>query len=65
MDKGKVVEGYAFVHYVKPVASSKPVWDADVDVYKFMYGGIKWAETMQYEVNPAGSNLTDAEVLEL
>ncbi|MBK5191003.1 MAG: matrixin family metalloprotease [Methanosarcinales archaeon] len=64
MDNGKVVEGYAFVHYVKPAANSNPVdWDETVDIYKFMFGGIKWAETMQYEVNIAGSGLKKAEVL--
>ena len=64
MDNGKVVEGYAFVHYVKPAANSNPVdWDETVDIYKFMFGGIKWADTMQYEVNTADSDLEEAEVL--
>ena len=63
MDKGNVVEGYAFVHYVKPAASSKPVFDDTVDINKFIYGGIKWADTMQYKVNPSGSGLNDDVVI--
>jgi len=60
MDKGQVIEGYAFVHYAKDsneVKKSKPVWDDTVDTYKLMYGGIKWANTMTYEVNFEGSIL--------
>ena len=63
MDKGKVVEGYAFVHYAKSAAKSKPAWDDTVDKYKFMFGGIKWTETMQYKVNPDGSSLVDDDVM--
>jgi len=64
LDKGQVVEGYAFVHYAKDSDHSKPVWDDTVDIYKFMFGGIKWENTMQYEVNPAASGLEDTEVLD-
>jgi hypothetical protein len=63
IDKGEVVEGYAFLHYMKPTTSTKPVWDDSVDIYKFMFGGIKWNETMQYEVNTTGSGLTNNAVL--
>jgi len=49
------LEKITFIHYVKPNDRSKPVWDDTVDMYKFMFGGIKWADTMQYEVNTAGS----------
>jgi hypothetical protein len=63
IDNGKVVEGYAFVHYVKPAATSELVWDDTVDLYKFMFGGIKWADTMQYEVNPEGSKLDPDDVM--
>jgi len=65
MDKGQVVEGYAFVHYAKDsneIKKSKPVWDDTVDIYKFMFGGIKWESTMQYEVNPSSSGLDSAQV---
>lgn len=57
LDKGQVVEGYAFVHYAKSSDHSKPVWDDTVDKYKLLFGGIKWENTMQYEVNTAGSDL--------
>ena len=63
MDKGKVVEGYVFIHYAKPTLNSKPVWDETVDIYKFLYGGIKWAGTMQYEVNSDGSELDSDAVM--
>ena len=63
IDKGKVVEEYAFVHYAKPATKSKPVWDDTIDKYKFMFGGIKWANTMQYQVNPDGSGLDGDDVM--
>ena len=63
MDKGKVVEGYVFVHYAKDSDHSKPVWDDTEDIYKFLLGGIKWFEPMTYEVNPDGSGLTKRQVL--
>jgi hypothetical protein len=64
MDKGQVVEGYAFVHYAKSAVGSKQVFDESVDLYQFMYGGIRWTDTMAYEVNPDESGLTGPEVLE-
>ncbi len=66
VDKGKVVEGYAFVHYTKDfdkAKKAKPVWDDTVDKYKLMFGGIKWADTMQYEVNTVGSKLNETAVM--
>lgn len=51
-----------FVHYAKD-SSSKPIWDDTVDIYKFMFGGIKWADTMTYQVNPLNSELTEEEVI--
>ena len=60
VNKGKVVDGYAFVHYAKgskSAAKSKPVVDDTVDMYKLLFRGIKWADTMQYEVNTDGSKL--------
>ncbi len=62
MDKGKVIEGYAFVHYMKPAVSSMPVWDDEVDIYKLMRGGLKWFDTIQYEVNYNGCELEDIDV---
>ncbi|MFH1462166.1 MAG: matrixin family metalloprotease [bacterium] len=52
-----------FVHYAKDSNRSKPVWDDTADIYKLMFGGIKWTATMQYEVNPTGSDLSDDDVL--
>ena len=49
------LEKITFIHYAKDSDHTKPVWDDTVDIYKFMFGGIKWADTMQYEVNTAGS----------
>ena len=66
MDKGKVVEGYAFVHYAKDsdkAKKAKPVLDDTVDIYKLIRGGVKWYDTMQYEVNPDGSGLDDNVVM--
>ncbi|MFH1388148.1 MAG: matrixin family metalloprotease [Patescibacteria group bacterium] len=65
MNKGKVVDGYAFVHYAKgskSAARPKPVVDDTVDMYKLLFRGIKWADTMQYEVNTTGSRLEDSAV---
>jgi len=62
---GMLVEGYSFVHYAKDresMAEAKAVADENVDIYKFMFGGIKWSETMQYEVNTIGSDLDDDKV---
>jgi hypothetical protein len=59
MDKGEILEGYAFVHYAKgyePATKSKSAFDDSVDIYKLMFGGIKWTSEMTYEVNTAGSN---------
>jgi len=66
MNKGKVVDGYAFVHYAKgskSAARPKPVVDDKVDMYKLLFRGIKWANTMQYEVNPDDSGLGDDVVM--
>ena len=62
VDKGKVVEGYAFVHYAKPAVTSKPVWADDVDLYKFIRGGVKWTSDMTYKITgniPAGLGTLD------
>ncbi len=57
------LEKITFIHYAKDSNRSKPVWDDSVDMYKLMFGGIKWADTMQYEVNPAGSELDATAVM--
>jgi len=56
------LEKITFIHYAKPNDRSKPVWDDTVDMYKLLFGGIKWTETMTYEVNPDESGLKDKEV---
>ena len=50
MDKGKVVEGYAFIHYAKDsdkAKKAKPVWDDTWNKYKFLFPSLKlkWADT--------------------
>ncbi len=45
------LEKITFVHYAKGANSAKPVWDDTYDRYKLLFGGVKWADTMQYEVN--------------
>lgn len=59
------LERITFIHYAKPNVRSKPVWDDDdtVDKYKLLLGGIKWIETMAYEVNTAGSKLKPKDVI--
>ena len=52
-----------FVHYAKSSGQPKPVWDDTVDKYKLLFGGIKWENTMQYEVHPDGSDLDDDDVM--
>ena len=58
-----ILEKITFIHYVKSSGRSKPVWDDTVDKYKLLFGGIKWSNTMHYEVNPDGSNLTLSSVI--
>lgn len=57
------LEKITFIHYAKPNDRSKPEWDYTVDMYKLLFGGIKWAATMQYEVNSEGSGLDDIDVM--
>jgi hypothetical protein len=68
MDKGKVVEGYAFVHYAKDsnkVTKAKPARDDTFDKYKFLFPSVefKWANTMKYEVDPDNSSLDSEDVI--
>jgi len=51
------IEKITFIHYVKSSVRSKPVWDDTEDDYKLLFGGIKWLATMNYEVDPDGSEL--------
>ncbi|HUV42716.1 MAG TPA: matrixin family metalloprotease [Patescibacteria group bacterium] len=57
------LEKITFIHYAKSAKNSKPVWDDTVDKFKFIAGGIRWADTMTYEVNPYGSYLNENEVI--
>jgi len=57
------LEKITFIHYAKSSGRSKPEWDDTVDRYKLLPGGIKWAATMQYEVNPDGSGLDGDDVM--
>ena len=56
------LEKITFIHYVKPAASSKQVWDVEVDKYKLLLGGLKWTEPMKYKVNPTGYVLNEEDV---
>jgi hypothetical protein len=51
------IEKVTFIHYAKSGSQSKPVWDDTADIYKLMFGGIKWTDTVEYKVNPANSGL--------
>jgi len=57
------IEKITFIHYAKPNDRSKPVWDETVDKYKLLFGGIKWTETMTYEVNNTDSGLKSGDVI--
>ncbi|MFH1607769.1 MAG: matrixin family metalloprotease [archaeon] len=68
IDKGKVVEGYAFVHYDAKnpdrVKKPKPTpTEDDSRVYKLL--GVKWFDAIQYEVNTFGSGLDESEVINI
>jgi len=52
-----IIEKLTFVHYAKPSDQSKPIWDDQVGDFRLIAGGIKWFETISYEVNPSGSSL--------
>jgi len=49
------LEKVTFVHYLQD--HSKPVWDDTVTDYRLIAGGIRWFDTISYEVNPTGSGL--------
>lgn len=57
------IEKITFVHYEKPGDHSKPVWDETQEDFRLIAGGVKWAETISYEVNPAKSGLVSASVI--
>jgi len=64
MDKGKIVEGYAFVHYAEgssKAKKAKPVVD-DSRMYKLL--GVKWpnGETVSYAFNSDYSGLKSDDV---
>jgi len=63
VDKGRVVEGYAFVRYEKGFAKpadkpGKPAPD-DSECYGFLAKGAKWKEVEDYIVNPANTGGLD------
>lgn len=48
------IEKITFIHYAKSSGHSKPVWDdteVEEDDFKFLVGGIKWFDTIFYEVS--------------
>ena len=44
------LEKVTFVHYLKD-GGGKPVWDDSVTDYRFIMGGIRWFDTITYEVS--------------
>jgi len=56
------IEKVTFIHYAKPAAQARPVWDETATNFKLISGGVKWFSTISYEVNPAGSGI-DATVV--
>jgi hypothetical protein len=57
------IEKITFIHYAKSSGRSKPVWDDTQDDFKKIAGGVKWSSAVSYEVNPTGSDLDNAIVL--
>ena len=51
------MERVSFVHYAKLTEYSKPTWDDTEDNFKLIMGGVRWFDTISYEVNPDGSGL--------
>ena len=64
LDKGKVVEGYAFVHYAKGSDRAKKAKPNGDDSSRYKLLGIKWPDgaTVSYEVNDGGSGLDQGNV---
>jgi len=57
------IEKLTFVHYEIPRHNSPPPWDETEDDFRLIAGGIRWFETISYEVNPAESGLGSGDVL--
>ncbi|MBU0708269.1 matrixin family metalloprotease [Patescibacteria group bacterium] len=60
-----VLEKITFVHYAKGAKNTPPIGTEDFDRFKLLYGGIKWADTMTYQVNSAGSGLASGTVRDI
>lgn len=56
------IEKLTFVHYASPPSHVLARWDDTEEDFRLIAGGIKWHQTISYEVNPSGSNL-DPEVV--
>ncbi|MHC4060624.1 MAG: matrixin family metalloprotease [Planctomycetota bacterium] len=52
-----------FSHYEIAVQQAPPAWDDTQDDFRLIANGVKWADTISYEVNPEGSGLSEAVVL--
>jgi len=50
-----VLEKITFVHYAKGAKNIPPIADDSNDRFKLLYGGIRWASAMTYEVNLSAS----------
>jgi hypothetical protein len=53
------IEVVTFVHNEIPRHYSRPPWDDTQDDFRLIAGGVRWSDTIRYEVNPAGSGLGD------
>lgn len=57
------IEKVTFIHHAKSTSHSKPQWDDTEDDFRLIAGGVKWFDTISYEVNPAGSGLNSVDVI--
>lgn len=57
------IQRVTFVHYAKSTDHSKPSWDDTEDDFRLIAGGVRWFNTVSYEVNPAGSGLDSSLVV--
>jgi len=57
------VEKITFIHYESstPPPFILDQWDDSEDAYRLIAGGVKWPDTISYEVNPADSGLTESD----
>lgn len=57
------VEKVTFSHYETAARQAPPAWDDTQDDFRLIANGVKWDDTISYEVNPENSGLSEAAVL--